>query len=242
MPKIYGYCRTLNPKQSMEKQKQSILAAFPDAVLIEEDNAGSNNDPGKCFADLLEKIKSGDMIIFDSISRLSRNAQEGSELYLELYHAGVDLVFLKQRQIDTAVYRKVITNQMAAVQAGAGSEDQLMNEKLNLLKEITDALAREQIEVSFLQAEKEAAAQRQKTREGLMYARTSGKQIGLSKGSTVTTKKERDAVPLIRKLNQHFGGSLNDQETAKEIGISRQTVAKYISRMLAEDQDPDGSK
>ncbi len=234
MSKVYGYCRIFNPKQSMDKQKRSILAAFPEAELIEEDSA-SYADQGERFSELLEMVKPGETIVFDSVSRLNQDAHKGSEIYLELYHAGVDLVFLKQRQIDTAVYRKAITMQLEAVQAGTGTKDQRLKEKIDLLKEYTSALARDQIEVSFRQAEDYAANQRLRTKAGLQAAKTTGKQIGLPKGAVVITKKEREAVPMIRKLNQHFGGALNDQETAQSLGISRQTVAKYISRMLAQD-------
>ena len=39
----------------------------------------------------------------DSVSRMSRNADEGFTVYEELYHRGVSLVFLKERHIDTLV-------------------------------------------------------------------------------------------------------------------------------------------
>ena len=41
------------------------------------------------------------MIIFDSESRMSRNAEEGFNLYEELYLKGVTLVFIKEPHINT---------------------------------------------------------------------------------------------------------------------------------------------
>lgn len=45
---------------------------------------------------LYKKAKAGDTIIFDSVSRMSRNADEGFCLYEELYNKGIELVFLKE--------------------------------------------------------------------------------------------------------------------------------------------------
>ncbi len=240
MGKVYGYCMISNARQSMEKQKRSILAEFPEALIVAEEYVAGQGS-GQCFNELLEQVGSGDTIVFESVSKMSMDAQKGSDIYLELYHAGVELVFLKQRQIDTAVYRKAISAQMDVNRSGFSTPDQPMREKQELLKEFAAALAREQIKVSYRQTEKEMSDFRQRTKEGLKAAKQSGKQVGLPKGSTLITKKEKEAVPKIRELNQHFGGPLNDQDTAKEIGISRQSVAKYIARMLSEDPDNPGN-
>lgn len=52
----------------------------------------------------------GDTIVFDSVSRMSRNAQEGFEIYEELYSRGVDLVFLKEPHINTETYKTALEN------------------------------------------------------------------------------------------------------------------------------------
>lgn len=141
-------------------------------------------------------------------------------------------------------YRNALSQRIEKVQTGKQSTDRLVNGMLELLNAFTADLAKEQIEISFWQAEKEVSDLRQRTREGLLTAKLSGRQLGLPKGSSVTTKKEKAAAPLIRKYSRRFEGQLNDQETAKQIGISRQTVAKYIARILAEDQEeaPDGDQ
>ena len=40
----------------------------------------------------MRKITSGDTIIFDSVSRMSRNAEEGFIMYEELYHKEINLI------------------------------------------------------------------------------------------------------------------------------------------------------
>lgn len=47
-------------------------------------------------------------IVFDSVSRMSRNATEGVELYMDLFNKGVNLVFLKESYINTEVYKSTI--------------------------------------------------------------------------------------------------------------------------------------
>ena len=43
---------------------------------------------------------------------MSRNAEEGFELYKELYDKGVELVFLKEPHINTETYRKALSAQV----------------------------------------------------------------------------------------------------------------------------------
>ena len=104
MSKIYGYARISTQKQNIERQKRNIRAFCKDAIIIEEIFTG-NSITRPLFDKLIAKIKSGDTIIFDSVSRMSRNAEEGIRLYKELYNRGVNLVFLKEPLINTETYR-----------------------------------------------------------------------------------------------------------------------------------------
>ena len=58
-------------------------------------------------------LKSGDIEVFDSVSRMSRNAEEGFSLYEDLYHKGIRLVFLKEHHIDTETYKKALSGSIA---------------------------------------------------------------------------------------------------------------------------------
>ena len=105
MERIWGYARISTKKQNIERQVRNILAFNPLAVIIQETYTGRNSSRPK-FEKLLKTIRTGDTIIFDSVSRMSRNAHEGFTLYQELYSKGVNLVFLKERHIDSETYRK----------------------------------------------------------------------------------------------------------------------------------------
>ena len=51
--------------------------------------------------------------LYDSVSRMSRNAEDGYKLYQDLYNKGINLVFLKEHHIDTDTYKSALTNQLA---------------------------------------------------------------------------------------------------------------------------------
>ena len=108
MNKIYGYCRISTPKQNIERQVRNIIKFFPDAMIIQETFTGSKFQGRKELDKLVKSIKSGDTIIFDSVSRMSRNADDGFKLYQELYNNNVELIFLKEPHINTSTYRKTL--------------------------------------------------------------------------------------------------------------------------------------
>lgn len=58
----------------------------------------------------MNTVKSGDTIIFDSVSRMSGDASEGFAAYEELYRKGVILIFLKEPHINTDTYKQALEN------------------------------------------------------------------------------------------------------------------------------------
>ena len=102
----------------------------------------------KAFMKLLDKLRCGDTLVFDSVSRMSRNADEGIALYMELYNKGIELVFLKERYIDTQVY---ISNLKDRIQLTGAIEDEIFKGINSYFR----ALAEKQIRIAFEQAEKE---------------------------------------------------------------------------------------
>ena len=96
----YGYCRISKAKQSIERQIRNIKAAYPNALIIQEVFTRTRIDR-KEWQKLVSKVKDGDTIIFDSVSRMSGNADDGFAAYEDLYSRGVSLVFLKEPHINT---------------------------------------------------------------------------------------------------------------------------------------------
>lgn len=222
---LYGYARISKPKQSIERQIRNIKAKYPDAVIVDEAYTGTTTSRPK-WQKLYSAAKDGDTIIFDSVSRMSRNAEDGYQDYEELYHRGVELVFLKEPLINTATFK----NALAASVPLTGTNVDFILEGVN---KFLMELAKEQIRLAFEQAEKEVSDLHQRTREGIETARLNGKQIGHVAGVKLTTKKSIEAKKAIRKYSRDFEGALSDQDVMKLVGVSRNTYYKYKREMTA---------
>ena len=96
-------------------------------------------------------------------------------------------------------------------------------------------LAQQQIELAFLQAEKEVEDLHQRTAEGMKTAKLAGKQIGRPAGAIVVTKKSVHAKAVIKQHSRDFGGTLNDADVIKLIGnISQNSYYKYKAELKKE--------
>lgn len=224
---IYGYCRISTSKQSIERQHRNILGVYPKAIIVDEVFTGTKIYERKEFNKLLKRVKIGDTIIFDSVSRMSRDSEEGYNLYEELFDKGIELVFLKEPHINTETYKKALTNNIAMTGTAVDSILKGVNEYLL-------ALAKEQIKIAFNQSEKEVKDLQQRTKEGIETARLNGKQIGNTKGVKLTTKKSIVAKEQIKKYSKDFQGTLKDIEVMKLIGLARNTYYKYKREIVEE--------
>lgn len=222
---VYGYCRISRAKQSIERQIRNILEVFPKAVIIQEVFTRTSLNR-KEWLKLFNKVKEGDTIVFDSVSRMSGNAEEGFAAYEELYNRGVNLVFLKEPHINTDTYKKAIENNIEMT----GSNIDYILEGVN---KYLMSLAKEQIRLAFEQSQKEVDDLHQRTKEGIETARLNGKQIGQPKGAKLTTKKSLEAKAIIEKHSKSFNGSLSDEECMKLAAISRNSFYKYKAELKA---------
>lgn len=224
---IYGYCRISRAKQSIDRQIRNIKAVYPDALIIQEVFTRTRLDR-KEWQKLYKAVKAGDMIVFDSVSRMSGNADEGFNAYEELYNRGVSLVFLKEPHINTDTYKQALESN---IKLTGGSVDFILEGVNKYLM----ALAKEQIRLAFEQSEKEVEDLHQRTKEGIETARINGKQIGQKAGAKLTTKKSISAKEEIVKYSKDFSGTLADADVMKLTGLSRNTYYKY-KRELKEEQ------
>ena len=85
MNKEYGYARISTPKQNIDRQVRNILSSHPQAHIIKEVYTGTKFQGRKELDKLLNKATAGDTIIFDSVSRMSRNAEEGFVMYEKMF-------------------------------------------------------------------------------------------------------------------------------------------------------------
>lgn len=223
----YGYARISTKQQSIERQIRNISAAFPDARIYREAYTGTKIERPE-FEKLLKRLKSGDTVVFDSVSRMSRDAEDGFALYQDLYNKRINLVFLKEHHIDTDTYKSALTNQLAMT----GDDTDLILQGVNayLLR-----LAAKQIRLAFEQAQKEVDDLHDRTKEGIQTAKLNGKQIGQKQGAKLNVKKAAPAKAAILQHSKDFGGTLDDKDCMKLAGVSRNTYFKY-KRELKEEQ------
>lgn len=222
---IYGYCRISTNKQSIERQEINIKNAYKNAVIIKEVYTGTKTVGREKFNNLIRKVKVGDTIVFDSVSRMSRNADEGFNLYQELFNKGIELVFLKEPHINTKTYKKALNTNITMTGTNIDYILKGVNEYLL-------SIAKEQIKLVFEQSEKEVKDLRQRTKEGIEIARINGKQIGQKKGAKFETKKSVKMKEEIKKYSKDFDGSLKDVDVMKLTGLARNTYYKYKKELI----------
>lgn len=237
---IYGYCRISTTKQNIERQVRNILAAFPGAQIYKEAFTGTKVEGRKEMGRILKQVKANDTIVFDSVSRMSRNAEEGFELYEQLFNKSVRLCFLKEPHVNTDTYRSAMENILQITfSSGDPDMDQFMTAIVDAINNYILSLAKKQIYLAFEQAEKEVTDLRQRTIEGIETARRNGKIPGRRNGQNVTTQKSVHAKIQILKYSKTFGGTMDNKSLMRLAGIAEGTLLKYKRELLADLKDND---
>ena len=232
---MYAYCRVSTEKQSLKRQTENIAKVYPQiagsAFYCDKWTGTDQNRPA--WKKLLGKVKAGDTIVFDSVSRMSRDAEAGAQQYEELYAADVNLIFLNEPHINTQVYRE-------AAQAPNTGDKDLDETLIKGLNEYLMRLAKRQIWIAFEQAQKERDDIAHRVKDGMRAAQIAAaergevKTYGAKPGVKLTTKKEKAAKEIIRQYSKDFDGTLADTEVMKLAGCSRNSFYKY-KRLLAEE-------
>lgn len=224
MKKVIGYCRKSRAQQSIDRQVRNIQSEYPNALIIKETFTGTKIDRPE-WQKIYKNADSQTIIVFDSVSRMSRDAEEGFKAYEDLYNRGVELIFLKEPHINTETFRKALQNAVPLT----GSKVDLILEGIN--KYLME-LAKEQIKIAFEQAQKEVDDLHARVAEGLITAKLNGKRVGAQKGDIYNVKKAQKAKDEILRLSKDFNGTLTDVEVMKIVGIARNTYYKYKKDLI----------
>lgn len=249
--KIYGYCRVSTKSQVLDRQEDTIKELYPDAILIKDNTTGRNFDrPG--WMKLMKAVKPGETIVFDEVSRMSRDAEEGFEIYQELFQKGINLIFISEPHINTDVYRKAGEKQIEInLESGSEPIDKFGNGMVTLVNELLLDLAKEQIRLAFEKSQSEVDYNSRRTSNALKKKQERNeelkilypdnyqdqpdfRQIGQPKGAKLTTKKSIEAKKIIKKHSKDFNGTLTDPEVIKLCGIARGSYYKYKRELRAE--------
>ena len=142
---IYGYCRVSTSHQRINRQVNNILEKYPLAHIVKEIYTGTTQSRPQ-WDKLLKVIKQGDIIVFDSVSRMSRNASEGFKDYKYLYELGIELIFLNEPLINTSVFESSKNNLLKiTVETGNEAVDEYFKGNITLINNLLMSLAEEQI-------------------------------------------------------------------------------------------------
>ena len=227
MATVYGYARISTAKQSLERQERNIREYDSTAIILKEQYTGTSDDR-PVFTKLMNTVRKGDTIIFDSVSRMSRTATGGFQMYKELFKMGVDLVFLKEPHINTNVYRTALSNSIEL------TGNQIADIYIEATNRVSMLLAEQQVHLAFEQSQKEVQDLRERTKEGIVTAKLNGKVIGRPTGSKIVTKKCKECKSKILKYSRKFNGSLADTDVIKLLNISRNSYYKYCKELREE--------
>ena len=224
---IYAYCRVSTTHQRIARQITNITAVYPNATIIKEFYTGTKQDRPN-WNKLMHIINKEDTIVFDSVSRMSRNAEEGFKDYKMLYERGIHLMFLNEPLINTSVFDSTRNNILKVdIATGNAAVDTFFKGNIELINNFIMALAEEQIKAAFDQAEKEVTDLHSRISQGIREAKKNGTRIGLAKGTKLTTKKSLECKAIIQKHSKDFGGSLEDPDVIKLCDCSRNSYYKY---------------
>ena len=232
---IYGYVRISTRQQSLDRQKDNIKSRYPTAYIVEEIYTGTSLHRPKGEA-LYKQLKAGDTVVFDEVSRMSRDAKEGFALYKELYLKNVNLAFLKEPHLDTSSYKAALNKASLAtgvsINTGKASSDNLMMGMVALIRQFLLEKADEDIKLAFERSQQEVDYIHERTREGMAQARLHGRQIGREKGKLYETQKSKTSKEDIQKMAKAFGGQYSDKDCIRILKLSKNTYYKYKKELL----------
>lgn len=216
---IYGYCRVSTKTQKLDRQINNVTNAGAEKLYTEK-FTGTVNERLQ-WQKLLKAVKAGDTIIFDSVSRMSRNSDDGIKDYFNLLNSGVELIFLNEPHINSSVYGESLVSAQS-IQAN----DEVLND--TVLKGIRDymvKLAEKQIRIAFDQSEKEAKDIKKRVQQGIA---NSAKDSGAKSGNTHAAK----TVP-VDKIKHYIAthDKVNKSDLARYLGVSRPTAIKWLTEI-----------
>lgn len=230
---ILGYARISKTTQKIERQIRN-LRKYTQEIIIYQEAYSSHTLERPEFKKLLayanKEVRKGNkvQIVFDSVSRMSRNAKEGTELYFELENKGIELVFLNEPHINTEAYKKALDLSIPS------TDNDMIEAILDGIRKAFKIKAKQDIELAFKQAEKELLDIRERTKQGIREAKAKGKQIGVKKGSTRDTKRGKEIKEKLTKHSRAFGGSMTDSEFIEAYNVSKTTLVKYKRELKKE--------
>ncbi|MGE7932617.1 recombinase family protein [Viridibacillus arvi] len=162
--KTFAYVRVSSKEQNIDRQIDTMRGLGIDDREMFIDRASGKDIERHQYKTLKAIIRDGDTVVFDSITRLSRNMTDIKNEYEWFNKSGVNLQFVKEPMLNTT------------------------NDKSDVMKQaINDIILT--IFGAFSQRERELIKQRQ--REGIDAAKARGKHLGRPRVGLTEDQKEK---------------------------------------------------
>lgn len=110
----YGYVRVSTEEQNLARQID-LMEKLEVDIIIEEKESGKNIDDRPKLKALLELLEEGDILVVESISRLSRSVYDFLTLAKELEERGIELISHKEKFDTSTAYGRFAMNIFASL-------------------------------------------------------------------------------------------------------------------------------
>lgn len=148
----FGYIRVSSKDQNEARQIETMKAQGVDERNIYVDKASGKNTDRAQYQRMKDKLREGDVVVFDSITRMSRNMDDTKNEYEWYVTQGIALEFVKEPVLNTA---------------GKAGDDVLQRAIGDIILTLLAAFAeKEREDIRVRQAEGIAAAKRRGQRLG----------------------------------------------------------------------------
>ncbi|MDO0825996.1 recombinase family protein [Desulfosporosinus nitroreducens] len=110
---VFGYCRVSTEQQNLERQLDLLRKYTCDEILTEKMTGTKSDRPVLNL--LKEKIREGDIIIIESLTRLGRSTKDLIELVEYFNSKGVNLISLKEHLDSTTATGKAMIGMLSVM-------------------------------------------------------------------------------------------------------------------------------
>lgn len=232
MDKIYfGYARTSTRSQKLESQITTLedMGCNLENIFTDQFTGTVDSDQREGWKKLRKEIRKKKydnkkiVICFMSVNRMSRDKISGVRDYFELIDKGYELIFQMDPTINSSVYGDKIKN-ASTISVNDKDLDETL---IKGIREYLISLAKQQIEIAFDQAEKEAKHIKEKVIRGLMNSK---KKAGRKKGY-ISTKKKNIPLSFVRDSKE----VKNITTLSRLYGVSRPTIYSWLKEINKND-------
>lgn len=198
--KTFAYIRVSSKEQNEARQYDEMKALGIDNRDIYIDKASGKDTNRPKYQALKENVRAGDTVVFDSITRLSRNMDDVKNEYKWFTDQGVLLRFIKEPMLNSKT-----------------------DEQGVLDRAIADVILT--ILAAFSQAERESIRDRQ--RAGIEAAKKRGKHLGRPKKS-YATMSAAERQDFANEYNAWKAGKQTAVETFQRLELTKTTFYKIV--------------